>query len=73
MYYSFTFLGGHEAGQGGDHTQSPEVEGDPKVQDGDNLIPEKGVKGQGARPKPETKGKKTKKISVPKPHQKATV
>lgn len=52
MYYSFTFLGGHEAGQGGDHTLSPEVEGDPKVQDGDDLIPERGVEGQGARPKP---------------------
>lgn len=54
MYYSFTLLGGHEAVQGGDHTLSPEVEGDPKVQDGDDLIPERGVEGQGARPKPGT-------------------
>lgn len=52
IYYSFTFLGGHEAGQGGGHTPSREVEGDPKVQDGDDLIPERGVEGQGARPKP---------------------
>lgn len=49
---TFTFLGGHEADQGGGHTPSPEVGGDPKVQDGDDLIPERGVEGQGARPKP---------------------
>lgn len=65
--------GGHEAGQEGDHTPSPEVEGDPKAQDGDGLLPERGVEGQGARPKPETKRKKIKKRNVPKPHQKATV
>lgn len=64
--------GGHEAGQGGDHTPSPGVEGDPKVQDGDDLIRERGVEGQGAHPKPETKRKKIKKKNVPKLHQKAT-
>lgn len=65
--------GGHEADQGGGHTPSPEVGGDPKVQDGDDLIPERGVEGQGARPKPETKRKKIKKRNDPKLHQKATV
>lgn len=64
--------GGHEAGQGGGPTLNPGVEGDPKVQDGDDLIPEKGVEGQGAHPKLETKRKKIKKRNVPKLHQKAT-
>lgn len=64
--------GGHEAGQEGGHTPSPGVEGDPKVQDGGDLIPERGVEGQGVHPKPETKRKKIKKRNVRKLHQKAT-
>lgn len=47
----FTLLGGQEADQEGDHILSQGVDDDPKVQDGEDLIPERGVEGQGARQK----------------------
>lgn len=48
---SFTLLGDQEADQEGDHTLSQGVGDDPKVQDGEDLIPERGVGGQGAHQK----------------------
>ncbi|GAB5575174.1 serine/arginine-rich splicing factor 11 isoform X6 [Prionailurus iriomotensis] len=47
--------GDQEADQEGDHILSQEVGDDPKVQDGEDLIPEREVEGQGAHQKPEKK------------------
>ncbi|KAG8507940.1 Serine/arginine-rich splicing factor 11 [Galemys pyrenaicus] len=47
--------GGQEAGQEGDHILSQGVGDDPKVQDGDDLIPESEVEGQGAHQKTDKK------------------
>ncbi|KAB0396610.1 hypothetical protein E2I00_007940 [Balaenoptera physalus] len=43
--------GGQEADQEGDHILSQGVDDDPKVQEGEDLIPERGVEGQGAHQK----------------------
>lgn len=51
-WLSFTLLGGQEADREGDHILSQGVGDDPKVQDGEDLIPEKEVDGQGAHQKP---------------------
>lgn len=50
----FTWLGGQEADQEGGHILSQGVGDDPKVQDGEDLIPEREVEGQGAHQKPGT-------------------
>lgn len=51
---AFSLLGGQEADQEGDHILSQGVGDDPKVQDGEDLIPEREVEGQGAHQKPGT-------------------
>ncbi|KAF5923655.1 hypothetical protein HPG69_011051 [Diceros bicornis minor] len=45
--------GGQEADREGDHILSQGVGDDPKVHDGEDLIPEREVEGQGAHQKPE--------------------
>lgn len=52
--FLFALLGDQEADQEGDHILSQEVGDDPKVQDGEDLIPEREVEGQGAHQKPGT-------------------
>ncbi|XP_077810379.1 serine/arginine-rich splicing factor 11 isoform X5 [Macaca mulatta] len=64
--------GGQEADRDGGHILSLGVGDDPKAQDGEDLIPEREVEGQGAHQKQETKRKKTKKRNVLKHHQKVT-
>lgn len=53
-WLSFGLLGGQEADQEGDHILSQGVDDDPKVQDGEDLIPEREVEGQEAHLKPGT-------------------
>lgn len=64
--------GGQEADRDGGHILSLGVGDDPKAQDGEDLIPEREVEGQGAHQKQETKRKKTRKRNVLKHHQKVT-
>jgi hypothetical protein len=49
---SIYILDDQEAGRGGDHILSQGVDDDPKVQDGEDLILEREVEGQGAHQKP---------------------
>lgn len=51
MCIGFLSLGGQEADLEGGHILSQGVGDDPKVPDGEDLIPEREVEGQGAHPK----------------------